>query len=1252
MATDPDGTGAREQRLGEILGAYFVALEAGRAATREELLAQHPDLAAELAEYFAEQDRLDAVIAPLRPPSAATPGGKPLRDRAGSLSGIDRKSADSTTIGPTPAQLANGGSAGPPSTSGVLDSLTGLLNRVPRVLLRDTEPEPGRGLLVQPSSPEMPVPADRPARLQLFGEIARGGMGVVLKGRDVDLGRDLAVKVLLERYRDDDELLSRFIEEAQIGGQLQHPGIVPIYELGKFADRRPYFAMKLVQGRTLAALLAERPDPAADLPRFLGIFESVCQTIAYAHARGVIHRDLKPSNVMVGSFGEVQVMDWGLAKVLPQGGNADEARSRDGAPMVVWTIRSGLDADESRAGSVLGTPAYMAPEQARGEIDRLDERCDVFGLGAILCEILTGGPPFVGATRGEIQDKAARGDLADAFGRLEASGADPELVSLAKDCLAAEPAGRPRDAGAVASRITAYLAAVQERLKVAELARVEAQAKAAEERKRRRLTVALAASVLVIGGLAGGGWAYVTRQQQAQLARIDRAMNRAQVLFTDAQQAGDDRARWITARDAAQAVEGLLIDAPDEPTRKHMTALVHDVAEAAAAAENDQKLLAKLVDIRSAKDDDPDGLMSEMDYANAFAEAGIDTAALSPAEVGAKIQARPVTVRVALAAALDDWAAVRRGRRGDEAGARRLTEAASRADPDPWRNRLRNVLQAPSRRERLADLKELAKSAQVDELPAVSLNLLGTNLFDAGDPTGAEAVLHQAQGNHPGDLWINYSLAQCLERLARREEAIRYYMAARSIRPETAHNLAHALDEKGETDQAIALFQGLARLRPKESRHLTCLGEVLQGLGRTEEAKAALDVAITASRAAVALQPGRPYAHLYLGLALSYQGKHDEAIAEFGEALRLKPDFAAARFNLGAALINQGKLQEGITEYREALRLRPDYAAVHVFLGIALHGQGKLEEAITEYREAIRLRPDFAAAHGNLGNSLHDQGKLEEAIAEYREAIRLRPNFYGAHSNLGNALREQGKLEEAIAECREAIRLKPDTSNTHVILGLSFRSQGELTQAIAEFRNALDLARKNPDLARQIERDLTATEHQAPLAPRLPAVLAGKLKPNDAVETLGFAQLCSWGILHGASAQLMAKAFDGQPKLAEDLKSQNRYNAACAAALAGCGQGKDQPPLDEATKVHWRKQALDWLKADLAAWSKLLASGPPQARQLISDTLQHWKADPDLAGLRDPAMLAKLPMPEQAPWRELWSAVDRLLEQAQGHPSK
>src|SRR5689334_1830139 len=197
---------------------------------------------------------------------------------------------------------------------------------LPRVHLRDDEPGDSEPV-VRPASAEMPEPSDRPARLQLLGEVARGGMGVIIKGRDSDLGRDLAVKVLLEQHRENPDLIRRFVEEAQIAGQLQHPGVVPVYELGTLADRRPYFAMKLVKGRTLAELLEERAGPAEDRPRLLGIFEQVGLTMAYAHARGVIHRDLKPSNIMVGSFGEVQVMDWGLAKVLPQGGVADDAEA-------------------------------------------------------------------------------------------------------------------------------------------------------------------------------------------------------------------------------------------------------------------------------------------------------------------------------------------------------------------------------------------------------------------------------------------------------------------------------------------------------------------------------------------------------------------------------------------------------------------------------------------------------------------------------------------------------------------------------------------------------------------------------------------------------------------------------------------------------------------------------------------------------------------------------------------------------------
>src|SRR5262249_28535554 len=147
----------------------------------------------------------------------------------------------------------------------------------------------------------------------------------------------------------------------------------------------------------------------------------------------------------------------------------------------------------------------------------------------------------------------------------------------------------------------------------------------------------------------------------------------------------------------------------------------------------------------------------------------------------------------------------------------------------------------------------------------------------------------------------------------------------------------------------------------------------------------------------------------------------------------------------------------------------------------------------------------------------------------------------------------------------------------------------------------------------------------AELAARLPAVLAGKVKPVDADEMLGFAQLCYEKKLQGASARLWTEALQAQPNLADDMQARHRYNAACAPALAGSGQGKDDPPLDETAKACWRKQALDWLQADLATWWKLLASGPPRARQFVAQTLQHWKADPDLAGIRDQAAIAKLP---------------------------
>ncbi len=239
------------------------------------------------------------------------------------------ESEETAATSPVPADSLDAGLAagfGRPAEvpSSMMTRLLDDYGALPPVLLRDAEGDSAH--LLRPKSDAMPKAAEAGERYQLAGEIARGGMGAVLRGRDVELGRELAIKVLLEKYVDRPEIARRFIEEAQIGGQLQHPGVVPVYDIGSFGER-PFFTMKLVKGRTLASILGDRSEPSQDRPRLLAIALQVAQTLAYAHAKGVIHRDLKPANIMVGAFGEVQVMDWGLAKVLAEGGIADEERA-------------------------------------------------------------------------------------------------------------------------------------------------------------------------------------------------------------------------------------------------------------------------------------------------------------------------------------------------------------------------------------------------------------------------------------------------------------------------------------------------------------------------------------------------------------------------------------------------------------------------------------------------------------------------------------------------------------------------------------------------------------------------------------------------------------------------------------------------------------------------------------------------------------------------------------------------------------
>ena len=307
-------------------------------------------------------------------------------------------------------------------------------------------------------------------------------------------------------------------------------------------------------------------------------------------------------------------------------------------------------------------------------------------------------------------------------------------------------------------------------------------------------------------------------------------------------------------------------------------------------AERDRRLLDRLVDIRSAKADDPDGSATDAAYADAFQEAGIDLAALPPAEAGARIKARPPATALALAAALDDWAAVRRRSRGDRIGAKRLSDAARAADPDPWRagpprrpgsdGQVGPADRAASRRPGRRGSTRWAPSAWTCwarpwPVPAIRRT--------------AEAVLRAAQRRHPGDVWVNYDLARVCEKRNRRDEAIRFYTAARSIRPETAHELAHLLEQKGESDEAIAVFQDLARLRRETAPPDLPRPAAAESRPHRKRPAPVLEAAVAAAREAIRLKPDDSWAYVRLGLALRAQGKLDDAVAAHRVAIRLNP---------------------------------------------------------------------------------------------------------------------------------------------------------------------------------------------------------------------------------------------------------------------------------------------------------------------------------------------------------------------------
>lgn len=918
-----------------------------------------------------------------------------------------------------------------PATSSVLASFGEAFGNIPPVLLRDpdsvTHPDP----IVRPTADAFADSKNRLPRLQMFGEIARGGMGAVLKGRDADLGRELAVKVLLESHKDKPEMVRRFVEEAQIAGQLQHPGIVPVYELGALGDQRPYFAMKLVKGETLAAVLSKRKPSRDGLPRLLSILESICQTMAYAHARGVIHRDLKPSNVMVGSFGEVQVMDWGLAKVLPHGGVTDDAtagRTKDEAT-VIATARSASDVDASLVGSIMGTPAYMAPEQARGEVDQLDQRVDVFAIGSIFCEMLTGQPAFLGRNSGEIQRKAARGDLRDALARLDTLEQDygKELTDLAKACLAVEPEDRPRNAGEVAQRLGDYQARVQTRLRqseidvAAEKARSEeATKRASVERDRRRLATTLAASILGFVLLGGGGWAYFAQQRLIRQATTEQAVNKslseATLLRGEAKAAPvGGLTKWAEALAAAKRAEASLqTGEPSEVLRQRVSDLIQSLEIEQADAnklsienEKDRKLFARIEAIRvqfvEADDvfQDRDTIKIDADraYAEAFREFGIDIDQVETTEAASKL--RQCSQQLDVAWAIDAWALNRKFISFDSSSgywiaervrqAQRLFDLAAAIDPDPWRCAIRNCTRSDGYREALG----LPPANVSDSNYSKIRTLLQNEIELARQPARALYVIG-LMVEHSREAWSDATLRFVSERvispslykrawqLGPNDFQICWFLSVRSQYPAER--------------RAFELAAAAAAPKSKFARQLDFLGTeatvgeaLLSKIILVSKGEQAPDwtfhnlIIDTPEGGKLYMGPTR-YAPLRKNdvvFELDEKDQFSNTVDQLRWSITLQPTVIELRERLAKLLVRLGRYDEAMMECNEIVK-RGARQHVGEIIGSELYGMGQLEQARRLLEDAVeRIGGSdqiFSEFYPLLGAIYFELGKRDDAV--------------------------------------------------------------------------------------------------------------------------------------------------------------------------------------------------------------------------------------------------------------------------------
>jgi serine/threonine-protein kinase len=907
-------------------------------------------------------------------------------------------------------------------------------------------------------------------RFRVLRPHAKGGLGVVLVAMDQELHREVALKEIQDRHAHDPASRARFLLEAEVTGRLEHPGVVPVYSLGHHPDGRPYYAMRLIKGDSLkdavAAFHADdalRNDPGARslaLRALLRRFVDVCNAVAYAHRRGVVHRDLKPGNVMVGRYGETLVVDWGLAKVV---GRDEPARVPEEATLVP---HPGSGSAETRAGSAVGTPAYMSPEQAAGDLDRLGPASDVYSLGATLYCLLTGRPPFGEGDVDMVLWAVQRGDFPPP--RAVDRSVPPPLEAICLKAMARLPDDRYATPRALADDLERWMAD-----EPVSAYREPLWRRAGRWARRHRAGVAATAAA---GLVALAGLAAVLAVKSADNARLRVAFEnerRANLALAAANER--ERSRFDLAMDAIRTFHSGVSDDVLLRRKEFSDLRAKLLGGARAFYDRLQGLLEGQTDRRSREA-----------LATAYAEVGRLVSA-----IGAKADAL-ASYRQALA--------VRRSLAGpgpmsaedrDEIAGLLNNIGILLRDTGQPAEALGTYNQAIDTEEALA--RDHPEAPDYRERLGRFLNNLGLLHAAGGRPAEALAALQRSRA-------IREGLARARPDVA----AYRNDLAVSLSNLGTLYRRSgRTADARAAWGQARDAFEALAREHPGEGEYRRVLAGVLNNLADLDLATGRPDDALAAWGRARELAEGlvrdRPTEIAYqelladclmnTGVLLHRTGRVEKALAAYGQARAAyealaaadpssaghRRDLARCLTNLGSIALDLGRPGEARSAFERArdvlaalVAADPSSAGDRNGLAFASHGLGGVHLAAG--------RPADALAEFDRARALWEALAQEQPGApEYRDRVAL------SFASTGDVLAHTGRPAEAVAALDRAVAAWQALADAHPTV-VGYRDR--LANCLTDLSDALRAAGRPADADAALRR---ARSLRAALLPDLPA---------------------------------------------------------------------------------------------------------------------------------------------------------------------